>query len=235
MQIGYNNDVEYRDKTFHIQTEDHGEPAAAIETQIFQGGAILDTSIISYAKVLEETDDVDERIARIRALMQGNHKKLYKNLFAGQYDELVGLEPVGDVEIEISEDDFVPSQEAVPAAALEVERGNLDALAGAEPEGEHVGLAELQAQLNADAEKADAATSGGRPVPSRPSTSKSAPNLTISADIATTQQMSTLEPASRNGSPVAEYPKTGASAWRGCERPPQELDIVNLVEEFAGG
>lgn len=225
MQIGYNNDVEYRGKTFHIQTEDRGEAAASIETQIFHAGAILDTSILPYNNVLGETDDVDERIARIRGLMQANHKKLYRKLFAGEYDHFVGLERVGappPPEV----DDFVPSQEAVPAAALEIERGNLDAFAMAEPEGESLDLAKLKEQL-----ALDAAAAGEE---------DSAPTLAVSAsdDIGTTMKMQSVPSrVPRNGTQGGdgEYPKTGARAWRGCEPSREDLDIINLVEVFAAG
>ena len=229
MQIGYNNDVEYRGKTFHIQTEDRGEASASIETQIFHAGAILDTSILPYNNVLQETDDVDERIARIRGLMQANHKKLYRKLFAGAYDEMVGLEREGgpkDIS-EVEVDDFMPSQEAVPAAALEIERGNLDAFAMAEPEGEAVDLRELQAQLARDAAAAEGAGEEEE---------EDAPTMMMTMDdAAITQQLKAVKPSAANGSAVVEYPRTGAQAWRGCEPPRDDLDIVNLVEKFAAG
>lgn len=228
MQIGYNNDVEYRKKTFHIQTEDRGEPSASIETQIFHAGAILDTSIISYTKVLEATTDIDERIERIRALMQGNHKKLYKKLFAGEYDQMVGLEPRADKDAAAVADDFVPSQDIVPAAALEIERGNLQAL-GNEPEGESMDLAALQAQLNADAAAMEAAQDEAPPT-----------MMLSSQDIAVTQETPAVPRASGilrvadKGAPRAlEFPRTGARAWRGCAPSKQELDITQLVEAFA--
>jgi hypothetical protein len=237
MQIGYNNDVEYRDETFHIQTEDHGEPAAAIETQIFHGGAILDTSIISYKEMLEETEDVDERIAKVRAMMKGNHKKLYKKLFAGEYDEMVGLEPLDDSgDVEVQPEEFEPSQLAVADAALDVERGEADIedLVGAQPEGQAVGLDELQAQLNADAEKAEAAGSG------KPAHEPDdAPTLMLNADSVsdTIQTTSIPRPRARKeaDSNVVDFPATGASAWRGCNDSDEDLNIVPLVEEFAGG
>ena len=217
MQIGYNTDVKYRNKTFHIQTEDRGIASASIETQIFHSGAILDTSIITYERLLEATDDVDERIEKIRALMKGNHKKLYTRLFAGEYDEMVGLEKVQVTPEEIP-DDFEPSQEAVPAAALEIERGNIQSL-GDEPEGEAFSLADLQAQLNADAELAEAGASGP-------------PTMSMKEiDLASTQE--TPAAVRTNGASIAEFPATGARAWRGCEPLSGDADITQLVEEFA--
>lgn len=218
MQIGYNNDVEYRKKTFHIQTEDRGEASASIETQIFHAGAILDTSIISYEKVLKATQDIDERIEKIRHLMQGNHKKLYKKLFAGEYDEMVGLERLKDAPAEVPDpDQFVPSQEAVPAAALEIEKGNVTSL-GDDIEGESMDLAQLQAQLNADAAAAELGASDAPPT------------MTLEPDIASTQETPAVRP---NGAYVPNYSPTGASAWRGCEPMTVDADITKLVEEFA--
>jgi hypothetical protein len=220
MQIGYNNDVEYREKTFHIQTEDRGEASASIETQIFHRGAILDTSIISYEKVLKKTEDVDERIEGIRHMMQLNHKRLYKKLFAGEYDEMVGLERLKKA-LKIKDADFVPGQDGVPAAALEIERGNVTSL---EDDGhESMDLAALQAQLNADAAAAEGLGDE--------ESAADAPTMMFSADdIATTQETPAVK---RNGAVIPTFKKTGASAWRGCEPIVGDADITKLVEEFA--
>ena len=220
MQIGYNNDVEYRDKTFHIQTEDRGQDSASIETQIFHAGAILDTSIISYEKVLAATEDIDERIEKIRHLMQGNHKKLYKKLFAGEYDEMVGLERLKKP-VKVKDADFVPGQDGIAAAALEVEKGNVSAL-GDEPDGaESMDLAALQAQLNADAAAMDAAQGG-----------EDAPTMMLDpSDISITQETPAIK---RNGSAAPTWKSTGATAWRGCDPIVGDADITKLVEEYAG-
>ena len=119
MLIGYNNDVQYRGKTFHIQTEDRGAPAHQIETQIFHSGAILDTRIVSYAEKVNEIADKETRNKSIKQLMQVTHRELYKNLFAGQYDAFAGLEPLTEKvdPAEVAADEFNPSQERVPEAA----------------------------------------------------------------------------------------------------------------------
>lgn len=228
MQIGYNNDVVYREKTFHIQTEDRGEASASIETQIFHSGAILDTSIISYTRVLEATDDIDERIEKIRMLMQGNHKKLYKKLFAGEYDDMVGLQRLG-VSAEVAVDDFVPSQEAVPAAALEIERGIVTSL-GDGHDGPSIGLAELQAQLNADAAAMEAAEAGEEE-------SEELPTMAISLEeVSATQQTPAIMLRGLKKPEVGRtnYPRTGTLAWRGCDAIRGDADITKLVEAFIG-
>ena len=78
MLIGYNNDVQHRGKTFHVQTEDRGLQSKQIETQIFCSGAILDTRIVSYADMIDGVEDLDERNKTIKTLMQTTHRDLYK-------------------------------------------------------------------------------------------------------------------------------------------------------------
>ena len=122
MLIGYNNDIEYRDKTFHIQTEDRGLSDCKIETQIFHSGAILDTRITSYEKYRDL--DEDERNRKVEALMKASHRDLYRKLLGGEYDAFAGLEPLDDGErSEVFEEAHLePGQDRVPAGALEIER-----------------------------------------------------------------------------------------------------------------
>ena len=131
---------------------------------------------------------------------------------------MVGLEPLEDKPAEVPDPDaFVPSQEAVPAAALEIEKGNLTSL-GEEPEGESMDLAALQAQLNADAAAAEAVSDDAPPT------------MTLGDDIASTQETAAVRP---NGAHVPNFSPTGARAWRGCEPMTGDVDITKLVEEFA--
>lgn len=123
MLIGFNNDVEYRGKEFHIQTEDHGKSTAKIESQIFHEGQILDTEIVSYDSVLEEEATEEQIDAKLKSLLEATHKGLYKRLVAGEYDEMVGLEPLEDEgEVGTDPEEFEPSQDRVPNAAKQVEK-----------------------------------------------------------------------------------------------------------------
>jgi len=123
MLHGYNNDIEYRGKEFHIQTEDLGESVGKIEAQIFHEGQILDTETVSYESVMENTGEEDNLEAKLKSLLQATHKGLYERLVSGEYDEMVGLEPLEDEELqEVADpDEFEPSQERVPDAAKQVE------------------------------------------------------------------------------------------------------------------
>lgn len=150
MLIGFNNDVQYRGKVFHIQTEDRGLADARIETQLFFSGAILDTVITSYAEILERFEGAEAE-ERIKAKMKASHKSLFRNLHGGKYDALAGLES-REASEESSEEEstFTPSQDRVPAAAEKLERGDQDAIERFS-EGQarqHVDLNTLKSQLS---------------------------------------------------------------------------------------
>ena len=113
MLIGFNNDVEYRDKVFHIQTEDHGERDGHISTMIFHRGQIIDIKKAPYVDLMEAHDDTDEREHAIRKRMVGLHRELYKRLFSGLYDQMVDLDPQNEL-VTISGEDFEPKQTPGP-------------------------------------------------------------------------------------------------------------------------
>lgn len=250
MLIGYNNDVQYRGKVFHIQTEDRGSPAMQIETQIFHAGAILDTRIVSYEEMIAGESDQETRNRSIKMLMQKTHKELYKNLFSGGYDHFVGLEPVEKREVvEEPEEDFTPSQERIPDAARALEEGDeladeFKAAAG----GDHIDLQSLKSRLarmnstaqeptdasevsltaasqaSSAARSADAAGSGVlKPVLSL---SKKSPRVNKPSLAASAKNQQT----SRDS--VDSWPQTGVQAWQGCEASPADLSILTLVESL---
>lgn len=146
MLIGYNNDVQYRGKTFHIQTEDRGVGNESIESQLFSGGQILDTKITKYTEYLVGLEG-DDRDKKLKALMQASHRSLFKKLMAGEYNALVGLEPVEGEDAEVAVEDFTPSQERVPAGAALVEAEGEEAFH--DPSGgQHVDLSQLKNKLS---------------------------------------------------------------------------------------
>lgn len=225
MQIGFNNDVEHRGKTFHIQTEDRGLPAAQIETQIFCGGAILDTTIIPYRKVMDAEPDGDAQIQKIRTMMQAAHRNFYKKLKAGDYDAMVGLEPVATVPFD-DVDDFAPGQDRIPSSALEVER-NPETFALGRDMGEAVDLSKLKEKLggagldHSDADEVSSPIFVATPEPM---------NRKVSADVSALRRPSMSSSPSLPGIP--DFLPTGRHAWGGCVAPKDDLSIVPLVEAF---
>jgi len=243
MLIGYNNDVQYRNKTFHIQTEDRGMGVKQIETQIFHSGAILDTRIVSYEELIagKKGDGVK---STIRTLMQTTHKELFKNLMQGHYDDFVGLEPLKDVEKpEAVEEDFKPAQERVPDAVRILEEGGEVNVHGAN---DHMGLDALKEKLSSissvssssDAEEEEDET------PTQITSLDSLPEL-LQARAQSTAQTNPVKLTPPRGIISKSKPsvkasvngeinlvKTGKEAWRGCQEASEELSLTELVEAF---
>lgn len=52
MLSGFNHNIRYRGKVYHVQTEDGGRESPQIITHAFQGGEILDSVRTSYEDLL---------------------------------------------------------------------------------------------------------------------------------------------------------------------------------------
>lgn len=89
MLIGFNNDVEFRGRMFHIQTEDHGIKDGHITTILFFSGQILDSKKISYVDDIDGLSDDEDRKKAIKKRMVELHREFYKRLFDGLYEEKV--------------------------------------------------------------------------------------------------------------------------------------------------
>ncbi len=248
MLIGYNNDVQYRGKVFHIQTEDRGSPSMQIETQIFHAGAILDTRIVSYEELISGEEDKETRNKSIKSLMQKTHKELYKNLFNGGYDHFVGLEPraqEGSEEVDEVED-FMPSQERVPDAVRALEEGGeiaeeLQQAAG----GDHIDLQSLKsklARMSSASEVSSAASSSDEDATAPPQNTRNTDSSGVLKPV-----LSLSKKASKSAAPmvkasslinkiapesVASWGSTGVQAWQGCEPPREDLSVLALVEKL---
>ena len=73
MEIGFNDDVEYNDVTFHIQTEDHGQDDPRVSTQLFTGGRVLDNQTVSYGHLIADIPDEAERRVRNHTMRLYEH------------------------------------------------------------------------------------------------------------------------------------------------------------------
>ena len=85
MLPGYNHNVEYQGRTFHIQTEDSGINNPHIISHLFEGGNILDTRKCDYTNIL----DSEQRDKVLMSLMLNQHQALIRELESGQLDELL--------------------------------------------------------------------------------------------------------------------------------------------------
>jgi hypothetical protein len=111
MQMGFNNDVDYKGLVVHIQTEDQGLKTKKITSQVFIGGAILESKTISYEKSIATYTDDASRDERIRTLMKALHRKFYLRIHEGLYDESlpIGEERVFAAHLTVKHDDDEPA------------------------------------------------------------------------------------------------------------------------------
>lgn len=85
MITGFNTDVEYNKKIYHVQTEDKGFENPYVESLIYVGGAIIFSKRTSYAEKL--SDGISEK--EIRALMENQHKTIIAAIRRGRFENLL--------------------------------------------------------------------------------------------------------------------------------------------------
>jgi len=108
--LGYNHNVRYANRLWHVQTEDSGVQNPHIFTHLFHNGTILATKRLDY--------DPASEVAAVQKLMQTQHKAMLRELKAGAYDEKIGKyfgEPVVR-EAAASSDDSGEISGAIPVA-----------------------------------------------------------------------------------------------------------------------
>ena len=86
MIFGYNTNVPYKGKMYHVQTEDTGKEKGTIVTLLYHEGAILCSKKSSYADLAGVPDAED----RVREKMKQQHKVMMKALIAGKFDDMIG-------------------------------------------------------------------------------------------------------------------------------------------------
>lgn len=89
MILGFNSEVRYKGRTYHIQTEDSGAQNPVIITHLFSSGTILVTRRTEYGDALGRPDLADH----VRALMREQHRTVYEALLAGELDEALRKPP----------------------------------------------------------------------------------------------------------------------------------------------
>ncbi|PIP70105.1 MAG: hypothetical protein COZ31_06415 [Nitrospirae bacterium CG_4_10_14_3_um_filter_44_29] len=110
MLVGYNNNVTYKGKVYHVQTEDSGLNNPIIVTLLYIKGTILASKKISYSHLIGNKDIKKS----VRELMKEQHKAILKELIAGKYtgdeaeeekkEEMVSPELLGKPEIKKTKD-----------------------------------------------------------------------------------------------------------------------------------
>jgi hypothetical protein len=82
--VGFNHNVKYGPRVYHVQTEDSGLPHAHYITHLFVGGNIVASMKTSYAD--KASDPELQKV--VRSLMEGQHKAMLKRLVSGEFNEM---------------------------------------------------------------------------------------------------------------------------------------------------
>ncbi len=86
MIVGFNTNVRYRGRVYHVQTEDSGARNPHIISHLYHGGTILASERRDYSDQLGS----DSLEIEVRALMEGQHKAILRRLKDGDFDALIG-------------------------------------------------------------------------------------------------------------------------------------------------
>ena len=82
---GYNHNVKYKERIFHVQTEDSGVKNPHIITLLYYGGNILESVKSTYADKLN-TPDLETNLPNS---MQKQHKEVLRGLISGRFDSKI--------------------------------------------------------------------------------------------------------------------------------------------------
>jgi hypothetical protein len=91
MLVGYNTNVPYKGKLYHIQTEDNGLKNPIVVTLLYYKGTILASKKSSYADIASSPDYKD----KVRELMKEQHKSMMKELIRGAHTTDLEQNPGG--------------------------------------------------------------------------------------------------------------------------------------------
>jgi hypothetical protein len=95
-QVGFNNNVKYRDHVFHIQTEDSGLNKPHVITHLFaDGGRIIKSHKRSYADSVSRPDVA----LFVRGLMKGQQMEMIISLRDGKFDPIIEGRAHGGMEV----------------------------------------------------------------------------------------------------------------------------------------
>ena len=116
MITGFNTDVQFNGKVYHVQTEDRGDENPIIESLVYMQGEILDSVRTPYS-------DLDEKA--LTSVLEDQHKRVLRNIKNGRYDP-DGIKPLGHGIISDRSFDevvlqFLQEQQAAEKVELQVE------------------------------------------------------------------------------------------------------------------
>jgi pSer/pThr/pTyr-binding forkhead associated (FHA) protein len=95
-QMGFNNNIKFRDQVFHVQTEDSGLDQPHIVTHLFaDGGRVVKSHKRSYASEIDRAD-ISEYV---RGLMKAQHLEMVAILRDGRFDAILEGREIGGLQV----------------------------------------------------------------------------------------------------------------------------------------
>jgi len=95
-QMGFNNNIKFKNTEFHVQTEDSGLDAPHIITHLFaDGGRVIKSHKRSYEAEVRRTDIAEF----VRGLMKAQHLEMVMKLREGGFDKIIAGEAIGGMEL----------------------------------------------------------------------------------------------------------------------------------------
>jgi hypothetical protein len=91
-QMGFNNNIKFKEQVFHVQTEDSGLDQPHVITHLFaDGGRVIKSHKRSYANDVRRSDVAEH----VRALMKSQHLEMVLMLREGRFDAVIAGREVG--------------------------------------------------------------------------------------------------------------------------------------------
>jgi hypothetical protein len=81
MIIGLNTSVAFKERDYHVQTEDRGRDNPVIESMIYEGGAILGSKKTSYKEFLESGTFNEDKL---REMLERQHYSIVQAIRSGR-------------------------------------------------------------------------------------------------------------------------------------------------------
>lgn len=95
-QMGFNNNIKFKDTVFHVQTEDSGLDSPHIITHLFaDGGRVIKSHKRSYEAAVSRSDVAEF----VRDLMKSQHLEMVMKLRDGSFDRIILGEEIGGLEL----------------------------------------------------------------------------------------------------------------------------------------
>ena len=82
MITGFNTDVDFQGRVYHVQTEDRGLGNPTVESLIFCGGEIIASSVNSYSELVDTPNYSEEAVL---ARMEDQHQSMIRDILNGKH------------------------------------------------------------------------------------------------------------------------------------------------------